>query len=145
MTIEEYAALQVALTEGSARDEVLHRFGLDEASYAEIDDAFQAELGRAIEADGDGIPPLLAKYDRALRDARRASAPAMSFEIFASITAELAISMDPRPVLARRGVSFEAYLKASQHWTAIIAADPVFEARFRRITSGETSDPSEER
>lgn len=134
-TIEEYAALQVALVHGP-RDEVLRERGLDEDAVAEIDAEFQDALSAAMEEDCDGIPALLTAYDQGLRKARREvadgepSAEVLSLDDFASLTRTLESSRDVKQAFDARGVTFEAYMRASEHWTPKLATDPELAKRF---------------
>ncbi len=127
--IEEYAELQAALMSGP-RDEVLHARGLDEDSFAEIDAEFQDALSEAMMHDGDGVPPLVASYDTALRMARVESAEDLTLEQFASLTRELESGADVRRTFEKRGITFERYVRASQRWTARMATDPELAQRF---------------
>ncbi len=141
LTIEQYAALQVALAGAPDRDTVLARFGLTETSFAAEDQRFQCEIERALDETTDSVPPVVAAYDKALRDARGSlEAPPLTLEQFAAVTAELSIVADPRPVLDRRGVGFDAYLRSSQYWASRLASDPELAKRFRQLSSGST-DP----
>lgn len=109
---------------------MLRARGLDEDSFAEIDAEFQDALSEAMMHDGDGVPPLLASYDAALRTARAESAEDLTLEQFASLTRELESGADASRAFSKRGITFERYVRASQRWTARLATDPELARRF---------------
>ena len=119
--IEEYAEISAALAEPDVdREAVLAARGLDEAAFAEIDRACQDALSRAMEADDDGVPPLLA-----------ADAGVISIERFGDATREISRRGDPVPTLGRLGISLADFLRANEHWTRRMLEDPALLARFR--------------
>jgi len=133
--IEEYAEISAALAEPDVdREAVLAARGLDEAAFAEIDRACQDALSRAMEADDDGVPPLLAAYAEAFGRARArlaADAGVISIERFGDATREISRRGDPVPTLGRLGISLADFLRANEHWTRRMLEDPALLARFR--------------
>jgi hypothetical protein len=129
LTIEAYAELQVALAEGDRAAALVAR-GLDEAAFDALDREMQAKLSAAMDEGGDGVPPLLAAYDRAIQRARAASPPPLSLEAFARATAAIRATGDAPKALARLGIGLEAYLRANGYWTPKLGADPALAAAF---------------
>ncbi len=138
-TIEEYATLQVRLLRGS-REDVLRAHDLDEAGLTLVDAEFQEALSAAMEEEGDGVPPLLARYDAALRKARAeadAVGPAvLPLEEFVAITRALESGKDVAQVFERRNITFADYLRASEHWASRLATDPELATRFNLLRGG---------
>jgi hypothetical protein len=133
--VETYATLTVALADGGrSREEVLGEQGLDEESWAALDQFWQDQLSAALDEDVDGVPPLVAAYaaafDRA-RAASRAGAKILSIERFADATREIQRRGDPVAALAHVGVTLADFLRANEHWTRRMVEDPDLLQRFR--------------
>lgn len=133
--VAEYAELAAALAEPSAdRAAVLAARELDEEGWSALDRLFQDRLSRAMDDDGDGVPPLIAAYAAAFARARAAQAgdaEVISLERYADATREIQRRGDPLPALARVGVTLEQFLRANEHWTRRLLADPELARRFR--------------
>ena len=112
------------------REAVLRERGLDEDDFAAIDAEFQDALSDAMTEECDGVPPLLTAYDHALRRARSTAGEEVSLEQFASLTRELESGVDAKRIFETRGMTFERYVRASEHWTAKLATDPDLAQRF---------------
>lgn len=137
LDVVAYAALVVALAEGGRpRDAILAGRGLDEATWSAIDGRWQARLSRAMETEADGVPPLLAAYAEAFARARAASsagARLLTVEELAEVTREIQKRGDPTSALARMGVTLTDFLRANEHWTRRMIADPEILERYRRV------------
>ena len=134
LTIEVYAQVMAELAAaGEARASVLARHGLDESSWAAIDDHWQAALSAALDADDDGIPEILSVYAAAYEAAQRALGPPISIEQFAQVTRLLHAGADVRAALARVGVTLADYVRGSEHWSRQLAGDPEIERRFNDV------------
>jgi len=133
--VAEYAELAATLADPSCdRDAALAAHGLDEEGWAALDGHFQDRLGRAMDAAEEGVPPLIAAYAEAFARARAAQSrgrPVISLDRFADATREIQVRGDPLPALAKHGLTLEEYLRANEHWTQRMLADPVLVARFR--------------
>ena len=133
-TIEAYAQVMAELASaGEARGPVLSRHGLDEASWAAIDDRWQARLSAALDVDDDGVPELLSAYAAAYGLAQRALAAPISLDQFALVTRLLNASGDLRASLAKVGVTLADYVRGSEHWSRRLAGEPDLEARFHEV------------
>jgi hypothetical protein len=135
LSIEQYARLQIELSEGD-RERVLREHGLDEAAWEAIDRAMQARLSRAMASDVEGVPPLLVEYDRALRLARAVDVAPMELGTFARATAAIATSRDVPKTLERLGTTIEIYLRASRYWAPRLATDEALAAAFEAAKNG---------
>ena len=136
LDIRAYAALVAALAEdeGRAREQILRDHGFDEESWTRTDDAWQARLSSAIEGDSEGVPELVAAYASAFAQARAASAGTtiLTIERFAEATREIQRRGDPATALAYLGITLADFLKANEHWTRRMIADPSLLERFQR-------------
>jgi hypothetical protein len=140
LTIEAYAQVMAELAAaGEGRDgrdgredrgAVLARHGLDEASWATVDDAWQEALSAALDPDDDGVPAVLSAYAAAYEAAQKSLAPPITLEQLAQVTRLLQASADVRAALARVGVSMADYVRGTEHWSRRLAGDPELEARF---------------
>jgi len=134
MTIEAYAAVMAELASaGEARARVLARHGLDESSWAAIDDPWQEALSAALDPEDDGVPAILSAYAAAYEAAQRALAPPISIEQFAQVTRLLQASGDIGAALAKVGVTLADYVRGSAHWSPQLAGDPELERRFHDV------------
>jgi hypothetical protein len=134
LTIEVYAQVMAELAAaGVARAPVLASHGLDESSWAAIDDHWQAALSAALDADDDGIPEILSVYAAAYEAAQRALGPPISIEQFAQVTRLLHAGADVRAALAKVGVTLADYVRGSEHWSRQLAGDPEIERRFNDV------------
>ena len=135
LDIRAYAALVAALaTADRPRAAVLAAQGLDEAGWEALDDLHQARLSRALDDDGDGVPPLVAAYAEAFAAARARSTRAatlLSIERFGDATREIQRTGDPTAALARLGITLDDFLRANEHWTARMVTDAELLQRFR--------------
>lgn len=136
--VRAYAKLSVRLAEpGADRDAILAEVGLDEESWEQLDDAWQARLSEATELIGDeeSVPPLVKEHADAFAEAQaeRASlVPTLSFDRFIEVTLEIQRGQEPQHVLKRTGTTLHDYLRAQQHWLKEMMSDPVKAARFER-------------
>ncbi|MFO0758015.1 MAG: hypothetical protein U0359_16080 [Byssovorax sp.] len=129
--VEAYAALMAELiAAGEARGEVLSRHGLDEARWEAIDARWQERLSEALDAEDEGVAPLLSAYAAAFAEAQRALAPPVSVEQLAAVTRLFQASGDLRAALAKSGVSLADYVRGAEHWSRRIAVEPAIERRF---------------
>jgi hypothetical protein len=135
LDIRAYAALAASLATGDRpRAAILAAQGLDEAGWEALDRHHQAELSRAIDDDGDGVPPLVAAYAEAFAAARARSTRAatlLTIERFGDATREIQRTGDPTAALARLGIALDDFLRANEHWTARMMTDADLLRRFR--------------
>lgn len=133
--IEAYAALQMQLVgiDGEARAALLEAHGLNEDAYEALDDRAQEALSRALDATDAGVPPLVARYDAALKRAHEGLEPPLSLERFAEATIVLGAGGDPTKALAKIGVSLPDYLRSSQAWAGRLAKDDDLARRFAAL------------
>src|SRR5689334_14397904 len=102
LTIEAYAQVMAELASaGDQRAAVLSRHGLDEASWATLDDRWQDELSAALDPEDDGVPQILSDYAAAYEAAQRALSPPITLDQLAMVTRLLQASGDVRASLAR--------------------------------------------
>ena len=141
LDLEAYARVMAELAAaGEARAGVLSRHGLDEAAWGALDARFQERLSEALNAEGDGIPALVALYTETYEAAQRALTLPISLEQFASVTRLLQATGDLRAALAKVGVTMAAYIRGAEHWTRRIAESPELERRFGVILRGGSAD-----
>jgi hypothetical protein len=138
MPLEAYAALRARLAQDHVdRDALLAEHGLDEESWDLVDDAWQAQLSLALEADGDDLPAEVLRYAEAVARAQRdAPGKLLGLEQFAACTRALRQARDPKLALEKHGVTLTEYLKANQHWSPQLATDHPLAARFRAALKG---------
>jgi hypothetical protein len=134
LTIEAYAQVMAELAaegkDAASREAVLARHGLDEDSWAAVDDRWQDELSAALDPEDDGVPAILSDYAAAYDAAQRGLAPPITVEQLAQVTRLLQASGDVRAALARVGVSLADYVRGTEHWSRLFAGDPDLERRF---------------
>lgn len=136
--VRAYAGLAVRLAEPDAdRTELLATQGLDEDSWDEIDDAWQARLSEAVDAMGDvdTVPPLVQEHAEAFAKAQaeRVSGGApLTFERFIEVTVEIQRGHDIQHVLKRNGTTLHDYLRAEHHWLKQMMDDAALQTRFHR-------------
>ena len=133
--VTAYAAIAAALSDpGCVRDRVLAGHGLDEERWAEVEEAWQERLSRAMDEEAEGgVPPLVAAYADAFARAKRQTGGALlSLERFAEATREIQKHGDPAAALGRLGIPLASFLEANEHWTRRMIADPALAQRFRR-------------
>jgi hypothetical protein len=134
MTIETYAQVMAELASaGEARAPVLAARGLDESSWAAIDDHWQGALSAALDPEDDEIPAILSDYAAAYEAAQRALAPPISIEQFAQVTRLLQAGGDVRAALAKVGVTLADYVRGTEHWSRQLATDEELERRFHDV------------
>jgi hypothetical protein len=135
-----YAALVATLAAGNQpRAAILLERGLDEAGWEALDRFHQDELSRAMSEEHDGVPPIVAAYAEAFAEARARFASTervLSIERFADATRAIQISGDPTAALGRLGIALEDFLRANEHWTQRMMADPDLLRRFRARFGG---------
>jgi len=130
--------LSVRLAEPDVvRDELLAAHGLDEDSWDQLDDTWQARLSDAIEAMGeaDTVPPLVAEHAEAFAraQAERVSVGApLTFERFIEVTMDIQRGQDIQHVLKRNGTTLHDYLRAEHHWLKQMMDDAALQARFHK-------------
>jgi hypothetical protein len=133
--VAEYAELAATLADPSCdRAAVLAAHDLDEEGWTALDRLFQDRLGRAMDEAEEGVPPLVSAYAEAFARARAAlhkDKPVLTLDRFADATREIQVRGDPLPALAKHGITLEEYLRANEHWTQRMLADPTLVARFR--------------
>lgn len=133
--VAEYAELAAALADpGADRAALLGARGLNEDGWEALDAHFQARIDRAMDDDGDGVPPLVAAYAEAFARARaalRRDRGVISLERYADATREIQRRGDPKAALQHVGVTLEEFLHASEHWTRRMLEDPALFTRFR--------------
>lgn len=128
--IEAYAILQMRLG-ASDRAAVLAEAGLTEEAYEALDERVQDALSRAIdESDEAGVPPLVARYDAALKKAYEGLEPPLDLERFARATIVLRQGGDPTNALAKIGMTLQDYLRSSPIWAARLSKDEALARRF---------------
>jgi hypothetical protein len=136
LDIEAYAAAMAELASaGDARAAVLTRLGLDEERWDAIDTYWQDRLSEAMDADDDGVHPLVSIYAAAYEAAQRSLAP-ISLEQFAEVTRLLHASGDLQASLSRVGVTLAEYVRGSEHWSRRIPQDPELDRRFSEALRG---------
>jgi hypothetical protein len=137
--VEAYAELAARLSasdDADARARLLSAHDLDEEGWDTLDDAWQARIAAEDdEASERGqVPALLARYAEAFARAQRAAAsrePPLPFDRFVEATRELRRGVDMTTALDRLGIDLGTYLRAQQHWTALLVADAALAERFR--------------
>jgi hypothetical protein len=139
--VRDYAALVAELSRGGDAGEVLARWGLDDASFTSVEEHYQGELSKAMDATDDGVPPLVAEYAAAFAAARAEqpssdARPRLDLDEFARATRAIQRKGDAVSALRELGIEVGDYLAASQHWTPRIASDPVLAARFLERPKG---------
>jgi hypothetical protein len=132
--IAAYAALAAELATAVDRAELLGRHGLDEDSWAALEDRWLTELSRAEdEHQGDGPPPLVLQFAEAFSRAQQRGAEVLPLERYAEITRDVCSGRDIADVLKRQRVELADYLRAHRHWTERMASDEQALAAFRRM------------
>ncbi|MEQ9317993.1 MAG: hypothetical protein RIF41_02500 [Polyangiaceae bacterium] len=136
--VARYAELAVALAVAEDRDAVLEEHGLDEEAFTRLEDRWLAELSKAEDEAGDGVPPLLQRFAEAVSAAqlRHASDDVMPLERYALITRAISRGHEVAQVLERHGLSLADYLRSHQHWTMKMIGEPSLAARFTRLMQG---------
>jgi hypothetical protein len=135
-----YATLAANLADPAGdRAAELRAHGLDEDGWTEVDRLWQERLSRAMDDDGDGVPPLIAAYAEAFERARAAQAGArsvISVERFADAIREIQRRGDPQAALTRLGLTLEQFIRANEHWTRRMLDDASVLERYRRRLGG---------
>lgn len=134
--VETYARVIVRLaTEDRAA--VLASHGLTEDGFEALDERVQAALSAALDEvsgkDDPTVPPLVARYDAALREANRGVSPPLSLERFAEATVALRGASDPVKALAARGMTFADFQKSSAVWASRLSVDDALARRFAEL------------
>lgn len=141
--LEAYAELAAALADPTVdRDAVLAARGLDEESWAAIDEAWQARIEDDDEDEDDdeaiqGVPPLVAAWAEAFARAQRARAlrdphEPVTFERFIEAMKAIRRGADMAGLLQRLGLTLEQLLLAEQRFTRAMLEDESLAERFRR-------------
>ena len=113
------------------REAILAKHGLDEASWNDIDGAWQERLSAALdEDDEDGVSPLFATYVAAYEAAQHTHGALISVEQLARVTRLLQASGDLRAALAKVGVTMAEYVRGTAHWARRFASEPDVARRF---------------
>lgn len=130
---DEFARIALALAATDDRAVVLASFGLDEARWASVEDAFQARLSEDIAAhpaDADAVPPEVEALSRAFAREREGRAEAvLSFERYVELTRAMR-NGDAAAALAKASIDLAAYLRAHEHWVQQMTRDPALAQRF---------------
>lgn len=139
LDIEAYAVLQLRLA-AEDREAVLREHGLSEEAFDALDARAQAALSAAlddpsldVEGPGVTLPPIVARYDAALRKASEGLEPPLTLERFAEATVLLRSATDPIKALAARGMGFPEYQRSSAIWAARLSKDDVLARRFAEL------------
>ncbi len=132
--LDTYATLRARLAlDSSDREQLLAEHDLDEESWDRIDEAWQDQLSRDLEADGDDVPASITRYSRRFEEVQRdAPGRVISLELFAECTRSVQYARDPKQALDKLGVTLSVFLKANQHWSPRIASEPEITGRFKR-------------
>lgn len=141
--LERWVEVTTALSLGTPLAEVLERHGIDDETWARIDDAFDAMVSTAIADDGDDdqlAPPLLERLAAAQVAAReklaeRSASPSgdeapLSFDAFVALTRSIVATGDPVKVLQEARITPMLFAQANQHWARQMAQDPPLAERF---------------
>lgn len=136
--LAEYAQLRARLAQDNVdRDALLAEHGFDEDSWDALDDAWQEQLSRDLDAGGDDVPASLMVYANTFAAAQRdAPGRLLELELFATCTRALQGARDPKLALQKLGVTLTEYLKANQTWSPQLARDPVLAKRFEKALRG---------
>lgn len=131
LSVEQHAQILAELfaAEGRRAD-VLRRHGLDEAAWKAEDAEWQARLSEALAQPGDGVDRALSDHAAAYSAAQRSIAEPVGLEAFAAVTRLLRARGDLGAALAEVGITLQAYVAGSAHWSGRIAVDPEIAARF---------------
>jgi hypothetical protein len=133
LDIEAYALLQMRLGRGD-RASVLAEHGLTEDAYEALDERVQSALSRAIdESDEAGVPPLIARYDAALKKAHEGLEPPLDLERFAEATLVMRRGGDPTKALAKIGIALHDYFRSSPIWAMRLSKDDALARRFAEL------------
>jgi len=132
--LDSYARLRARLAlDGADRAGLLAEHGLDEDSWDRIDEAWQEQLAQDLEAEGDDVPPSIARYSERFAEVQReAPGKVLSLEQFAQCTRTVQQSRDPGKALEKLGVTLTEFLKANQHWSPRITGDAAVARRFKQ-------------
>ena len=137
LDVRAYAALLAALANaGPSRAAVLGAHGLDEASWGELDDAWQAQLSGALDDEGEGVPALIAAFDEAFTEARAAGTLPLDLARFAAITRRLEAGADLEALLRESSLGLDDLAGANAYWRPRLARDEDLRARFEAAMSG---------
>jgi hypothetical protein len=164
-TLQRYAELIAACQEpGAPREQVFARFGLDAASFTDLDSAWKARL-RAEAGLTLEFHRRLAEETRALAERRRETAerpkrsgatvaipvhnpspeapaphvPELTVEQYAWVVVTLRKATAPADLeqaLARFRLTAETRRQLEERWRARMAADPALQARFLALLAG---------
>jgi len=127
---------------GASRAEILARYGLDDATWEALDDAWQARLSADTDAElpeneeSASVPPLIAAFDAAMTRAQKRLEPAeapVPLARFAEAMRELQRGVEITQALARARITMAEFMAANQYWTPRIVEDAEAAAEFRRI------------
>ncbi len=136
LTIEAYAQVMVELfaaqTEG-ARAVVLRRHQLDEATWQEVDSAYQTDLTKALDKVDESGSALLSRFTLAYAKAQETFSPPISLETFAETNRLIRGGMGLPLAASKMGISVQAYVQGSAHWAQKLARDPNLAARFEGV------------
>ncbi len=142
--LEVFARVAVELAAAREdREQRLARLGLDEDAWEAIEEAWDARLAEAEDAEGpDGdIPALVAAHAQAFADAQggrartaatSADAGGVPFERFVALTRAMQRGGRLDEVLAAERTSLETYLAAHAHWTRRMLEDPALHRAFQQ-------------
>lgn len=120
----------------SPREEALRRSGLDEAAWKVEDDAWQRRLSAGLDEPGDGVADVVTAFSKAYEAAQRAQGAPLSLERFAEATRRLRGGGDLLAALAAAGVTVHELVRATEHWTPVLARDEGARARFEALLRG---------
>jgi hypothetical protein len=132
--LDSYATLRARLAlEDTDRERLLAEHDLDEESWDRIDEAWQDQLSRDLEAQGDDVPASITQYSQRFEQVQRdAPGRVISLELFGECTHTVQQATDPKKALAKLGVTLSEFLKANQHWSPRITREPAIAERFKR-------------
>ena len=139
LDLDAYTVVVAALSVSLCREDTLLAHGLDEATWAAVDDAWQAKLSSALDEEHEGVPPLVAAYAEAFDRARASlpqAAPVLSLEQFIEATRAIERLGDPQAALEGLAIPLASFLRASELWTRRMLQDPTLADQFRARRSG---------
>lgn len=137
LTVADYAALSVRLAaspNNAAATAVLSEAGLTQAQWDAEEQAWEAELSRAMDRE-DEVPQILLVYFDAIQAAQHAlSKTGLTLEVFADILSQIRRGAALDHVLRRHGVMLPDFLAAQTFWMQRAFSDPEVRRALEGIT-----------
>ena len=130
-----YSAVLAAIGAGDDELGACAAAGLDAAGFASLERRVEAALSLAMDAEGVGVDPFIARYEAAMRRAQSAragggSAPVALERLADGLAALGAADGDVVKALSRAGLTPEELMRAARAWAERLARDPELSARF---------------